>query len=134
MDSASESSDVTDMERNRVKDPEPKVGQVKWGRKKDEYYGADTATERLKETDMDERWQELRDEEKIGMQMQQDLMKKARNEDFYDKEIMALIEKSKAHEEALKNQLEDEKKPSGMNWKQLYLRTMTLISSHWMKI
>ncbi|ETO20535.1 hypothetical protein RFI_16687 [Reticulomyxa filosa] len=125
--------EFSDIERNVAdKDVEENLGKVEWGRNQKMYYGADTQTETLKKASTDAQWQELRDEEKIGLQMQKNLAKTSRKElirqyeffddyclslrlqdqlffiffDFYDKEILSLMKEwiTQEHEAEKQNE------------------------------
>lgn len=67
------------------------IGRVDWGRKKSQYYGTDTTSKRFKKKSKNMRFQELRDEELIGMQMQRDILMHTRPSDFYDADMAAVM-------------------------------------------
>ena len=115
---------LNDIERNKYKPhssdeddddyiAEEGVGREHWGDNVQNYYGADGVSDEFKNKSEREQYRELRDEEAIGMQMEEDEMKYHREKDFVDLEMQMLMEeelKKENEEIAQKNAIEKRKK------------------------
>merc|ERR1719148_210455 len=66
------------------------VGRLDWGPQRETYYGADGVGGRFAKRSEREQFQELRDEEAIGLQMQSDELRYQRKNDFVDREMEML--------------------------------------------
>ena len=108
--SSSDDGVLNDIERNKYKQEsedendddyiaEAGVGRESWGDSIKNYYGADGVSDSFKDKSEREQYQELRDEEAIGIQMQKDEMKHQRQTDFMDLEMQMLMEEELQNEE-----------------------------------
>jgi len=64
------------------------IGNIPWGKRVTTYYGADTEHPKKEN---DETWKQLREEEAIGIRMQNDKLEFARPTDFLDLEIAEVV-------------------------------------------